>query len=252
MNCLVNATSGSFNAGVGYICLRNVTTGSQNSAVGCNCLPNLTTGIRNIAMGETCGTSLVTGSNNIYLVTGQIVHQLHLILLLLDLGATVSTDNAVQIGNTSNDQFTLGNASASVLNCGSIVLASSGATGTKSLNYYEEFTHSFVFTGLGFDTIPMVFRFVRCGKIVTMTGANSSTTQTATSSGYLTSTVATYLPTRFRPSTDTSGYTTTQINGTNTMTNFNLQTNGLVLVHGSGYTSGQTIIVGAWSFSYVI
>ena len=84
---LTNNTSGFNNTGMGQGALNQTTSGYNNTAVGFNALFNNTTGRDNTALGVDAGPA--SGSTGLFNTTA------------LGIGATVTANNQVRIGNTS-------------------------------------------------------------------------------------------------------------------------------------------------------
>ena len=83
-NALVKNTTGIKNTGMGGVVLNNNTTGSNNTAIGYGAGSIITTGSNNIFIGKDANANLATRSNGIAIGNG----------------ATVLTDNTIQLGNT--------------------------------------------------------------------------------------------------------------------------------------------------------
>jgi hypothetical protein len=116
-------TTGDNNSGFGHSALQSNSTGNNNTAVGFNSLVS-TTGSENTAIGST--TSVTGGKSN---------------STAIGYGATVSTDNTIQLGNTSvTDVKTSGKVTASqfVVNGGtsSQILRADGSFGTLPAAHY--------------------------------------------------------------------------------------------------------------------
>jgi hypothetical protein len=100
-NEAISMYSGSNNTGLGSRALM-YTSGSGNSSVGTNALINSTTGNNNTAIGLNAFSTNTTGSNNTAIGAATVVSSVGLTnATAIGYGATVATDDTIQLGNTS-------------------------------------------------------------------------------------------------------------------------------------------------------
>ena len=99
---LQNNTDGGYNTASGMSSLQSNTSGYANTAVGYQALKYNTTGNSNAAYGYSSGSTITTGKNNTFIgtnanATAGNFNQVN--STAIGYGATVATDNTVQLGN---------------------------------------------------------------------------------------------------------------------------------------------------------
>ena len=124
---------GSNNTGLGSRALM-FTSGSGNTSVGTNALIRSTTGNSNTVIGYNAFSTNTLGSNNTAIGASTVVSSVGLTnVTVLGYGATVATDNTIQLGNTS---VTLVNTSGAITSGGAITgssIVKSGGTASQFL-----------------------------------------------------------------------------------------------------------------------
>ena len=230
-------------------------TGNASTATTCTTIPALTgdvttTGSTNVTTlpstvvvgkvlggGYTAGAGTVAGTDTIL----QAIQKLDGNTAAAG-GVSTATNNAVAKRDGS------AGCAFGQLTATGLLLPSTGGTPT-ALTFYQEYSYSTTFTG-AFTTSPITIRMTRIGNVVNISSAASSSSGTVVANTTLAT--STPIPSQFRPSTRIDAYLTTQINGANQQTNFFIQTDGLIGVHGSYYNIGEVASFSTFNVAYVI
>jgi trimeric autotransporter adhesin len=116
----MNLTTGTGNVLVGSAAGQSITTGNANTAIGASALTNVTTGLANTVLGNQAGSTITTGNSNTFIGDGAGNNQLN----ITGQGNTVIGYGASPSSSSVSYEFTLGNASISVLRCAQTAITS--------------------------------------------------------------------------------------------------------------------------------